>query len=57
MKRYKTDHIVWHCRFEEITGIVLATVGVAIVCGVALNTLTDQPTQHSGTQTYRMVAR
>ena len=50
MKRYETDNIVWRCRLEEIAGIVLATVGIAIVWGVALGTLADQPFQHGGTQ-------
>ena len=49
-KRYETDRIVWRYRFEEIAGIVLATAGVAIVWGVALSTLADQPIQHSNTQ-------
>ena len=49
-KRYETDRILWRCRFEEIAGIVLATAGVAIVWGFALNTLADQPIQHSNTQ-------
>ena len=57
MKRYETDHILWRCRLEEIAGIVLATAGVAIVWGFALNTLADQPTQHSGTQIYKVVAK
>ena len=57
MKRYETDHILWRCRLEEIAGILLATVGVAIVCGFAMNTLADQPTQHSGTQIHKVVAR
>tara|TARA_R100000278_G_scaffold51053_2_gene43304 strand:- start:3924 stop:4100 length:177 start_codon:yes stop_codon:yes gene_type:complete len=56
-KRYETDHILWHCRLEEIVGIVLATAGVAIVWGFALNTLADQPIQHSGTQVHKVVAR
>ena len=50
MKRYQTDQILWRCRLEEITGIVLAGAGVAIVWGFALNTLADQPIQHSNTQ-------
>ena len=57
MKRYETDHILWRCRLEEIAGIVLATAGVAIVWGVALSTLADQPIQHSGAQVHKVVAR
>ena len=57
MKRYETDHILWRCRLEEIAGIVLATAGVAIVWGVALSTLAEQPIQHSGTQVHKVVAR
>jgi len=49
-KRYETDRILWRYRFEEIAGVVLATAGVAIVWGVALSTLADQPIQHSNTQ-------
>ena len=56
-KRYETDHILWRCRLEEIAGIVLATAGVAIVWGFALNTLADQPIQNSGTQVHKVVAR
>ena len=55
MKRYETDRIVWRYRLEEIAGIVLATAGVAIVWGFALNTLAEQPTQHSGTQTLERI--
>jgi hypothetical protein len=55
VKRYETDHIMWRCRLEEITGIVLATAGVAIVWGFALSTLAEQPTQHSGTQTLERI--
>ena len=57
MKRYETDRIVWRYRLEEIAGIVLATAGVAIVWSFALNTLAEQPTQHSGTQVHKVVAR
>ena len=57
MKRYETDRILWRCRLEEIAGIVLATAGVAIVWGVALGTVADQPIQHSGTQIHKVVAR
>ena len=55
MKRYETDHILWRCRLEEIAGIVLATAEIAIVWGVALSTLADQPFQHGGTQILRRV--
>lgn len=57
MKRYETDQIGWRYRLEEIAGILLATAGVAIVWGFALNTLADQPIQHSGTQVQKVVAR
>ena len=55
MKRYETDHILWHCRLEEIAGIVLATAGIAIIWGAALHIAADFPTQHSGTQTLERI--
>ena len=42
---------------EELVGWSLAVVGIAVVWGFALGTLADQPTQHSGTQINRMVAK
>lgn len=42
---------------EELVGWSLAVVGIAVVWGFALKTVADQPIQHSGTQTVRMVAK
>ena len=52
MNRYETGN-----KWEEALGLSLAVVGMAVVWGFALGTLTDQPTQHSGTQIHRMVTR
>ena len=46
-----------HNRWEELVGLSLAVVGIAVVWGVALGTLAEQPTQHSGTQIHKVVAR
>ena len=45
MKRYETGN-----RWEEALGFSLAVVGIAVVWGVALGTLADQPIQHSNNQ-------
>ena len=45
MKRYETGN-----KWEEALGLSLAVVGIAVVWGVALGTLADQPIQSSGTQ-------
>jgi hypothetical protein len=52
MNRYETGN-----KWEEALGLSLAVVGIAVVWGVALGTVADQPTQHSGTQVYKVVAR
>ena len=52
MNRYETGS-----KWEEALGLSLAVVGVAVVWGVALGTLADQPIQHSGTQVHKVVAR
>lgn len=44
-----------HNRWEEALGLSLAVVGIAVVWGFALNTLADQPFQHSGTQTLERI--
>lgn len=44
-----------HNRWEELIGFSLAVVGIAVVWGVALSTLSDQPIQHSGTQTLERI--
>lgn len=45
MNRYETGN-----RWVEALGLSLAVVGMAVVWGVALSTIADQPNQHSGTQ-------
>ena len=50
MNRYET-----HNRWEEVLGLSLAVVGIAVIWGFALGTLADQPIQHSGTQTMERV--
>jgi hypothetical protein len=45
MNRYET-----RSKWEELIGFSLAVVGIAVVWGFALNTLADQPNQHSNTQ-------
>jgi hypothetical protein len=56
MNRYKKH---WpnqnHNRWEDAVGWSLAVVGIAVVWGVALSTLADQPFQHGGTQVLRRV--
>ena len=52
MNRYETGN-----KWEQAVGLSLAVVGIAVVWGVALGTLADQPIQHSGTQVYKVVAR
>ena len=52
MNRYETGN-----KWEEALGLSLAVVGIAVVWGVALSTIADQPTQHSGTQVYKVVAK
>ena len=54
MNRYETDKPYF---WEELVGWSLAVVGIAVVWGVALNTVADQPIQHSGTQIHKVVAR
>lgn len=44
-----------HNRWEELLGWSLAVVGIAVVWGVALGTVADQPIQHSGNQTMERV--
>ncbi len=52
MKRYETGN-----KWEEALGLSLAVVGIAIVWGSALHIAADFPTQHSGTQVHKVVAR
>ena len=52
MNRYETGN-----KWEEVLGLSLAVVGIAVVWGVALGTVADQPIQHSGTQIHKVVAR
>ena len=52
MKRYETGN-----KWEQALGLSLAVVGIAVVWGVALGTLADQPIQHSNTQVHKVVAR
>ena len=52
MNRYETEN-----KWEQALGLSLAVVGIAVVWGVALNTVAEQPTQHSGTQIYKVVAK
>ena len=52
MNRYETGN-----KWEEALGLSLAVVGIAVVWGVALGTVADQPNQHSGTQIHKVIAR
>ena len=52
MNRYETGN-----KWEGLVGFSLAVVGIAVVWGVALGTLADQPIQHSNTQVHKVVAR
>ena len=42
MNRYETGN-----KWEEALGLSLAVVGIAVVWGVALGTITDKPIQNS----------
>ena len=50
MNRYETGN-----KWEEALGLFLAVVGIAVVWGVALGTLADQPFQYGGTQIIKRV--
>ena len=52
MNRYETGN-----KCEEALGLFLAVVGIAVVWGVALRTVADQPIQHSGNQIHKVIAR